>query len=148
MERKYDRLMRGGDRGEKSEKGRGACPFCERIKPDGAELAATFPDAFPSAEGHRLVVPVRHVERVEDLDPTEWRELFDLVHEVAREVAAQPGVDGVNIGVNSGEAAGQTVGHAHVHVIPRRAGDVPDPRGGVRWVLPDTAAYWEGRSDE
>lgn len=86
--------------------------------------------------------------RVEDLEPYEWRALFELVHEVARDVASRSGVDGINIGVNSGEAAGQKVGHAHVHVIPRRAGDVPDPRGGVRWVLPDTAAYWDGRSDE
>lgn len=104
--------------------------------------AATFPDGFPSAEGHRLVVPARHVERVEELEAGEWRQLFDLVREVACEVAALPGVDGVNIGVNSGKPAGQTVGHTHVHVIPRRTGDVPDPRGGVRWVLPDTAAYW------
>lgn len=140
--------MCGGQRGEETETGREGCPFCGRIEPDSAELAATFPDEFPSADGHWLVVPARHVERVEDLKPEEWRELFDLVREVAREVATHPGVDGVNIGVNSGEAAGQTVGHAHVHVIPRRAGDVSDPRGGVRWVLPDSAAYWEGRSDE
>ena len=50
--------------------------------------------------------------------------------------------DGFTIGVNDGEAAGQTVAHAHVHVIPRRRGDVPDPRGGVRWVIPEPAAYW------
>ena len=59
--------------------------------------------------------------------------------------AASPGADGFTIGVNDGVAAGQTVGHAHVHVIPRRAGDVSDPRGGVRWVLPERAAYWESR---
>jgi diadenosine tetraphosphate (Ap4A) HIT family hydrolase len=50
--------------------------------------------------------------------------------------------DGINIGVNDGVAAGQTVEHAHVHVIPRRTGDVPDPRGGVRFVIPDKARYW------
>jgi len=115
---------------------------------DEGRFVATFADAFPSAEGHRLVVPVRHVARVEELTQDEWRGLFDLVREVAREVAGTPGVDGLNIGVNSGEAAGQTVGHAHVHVIPRRAGDVADPRGGVRWVLPDTADYWTEAGDE
>jgi diadenosine tetraphosphate (Ap4A) HIT family hydrolase len=57
-------------------------------------------------------------------------------------VAAQPGVDGLNVGVNSGEVAGQTIAHAHVHVIPRRLGDVTDPRGGVRHVIPSKADYW------
>jgi hypothetical protein len=55
------------------------------------------------------------------------------------------GVDGVNIGINSGRAAGQTVAHAHVHAIPRRDGDVPDPRGGVRYVIADKADYWSTR---
>jgi diadenosine tetraphosphate (Ap4A) HIT family hydrolase len=54
-------------------------------------------------------------------------------------------VDGVNIGINSGRAAGQTVAHAHVHAIPRRDGDVPDPRGGVRYVIADKADYWSTR---
>lgn len=126
-----------------------ACPFCERIDRAGSTgTAVTFPDNYPSADGHRLVVPVRHVERVEELEPAKWRELFDLVRSVAREVGSLPGVDGVNIGVNSGRAAGQTVGHAHVHVIPRQTGDVEDPRGGVRWVLPETADYWTGRKPE
>lgn len=144
----YHRSVGDGETSRRVEADLETCPFCELVDDRPGMRAITFPDAFPSAEGHRLVVPTRHVERVEQLDVGEWRELFGLVHEVAREVAALPGVDGVNIGVNSGEAAGQTVGHAHVHVIPRRAGDVPDPRGGVRWVLPDTAVYWEGRSDE
>ena len=51
--------------------------------------------------------------------------------------------DGFNIGVNDGAAAGQTIEHAHIHVIPRYDGDVADPRGGVRWVVPDRAPYWE-----
>ncbi|MGP1667643.1 MAG: HIT family protein, partial [Rhodanobacter sp.] len=50
--------------------------------------------------------------------------------------------DGYNIGINVGAAAGQTVPHLHVHVIPRYAGDMDDPRGGVRWIFPDRAAYW------
>ena len=90
-----------------------------------------------------LVVPRRHVGRVESLSPAEWQELFELVRQVAVEVKGRPGVDGINIGVNSGESAGQTVAHAHVHVIPRRKGDAEDPRGGVRWVLPETAGYWD-----
>jgi diadenosine tetraphosphate (Ap4A) HIT family hydrolase len=53
--------------------------------------------------------------------------------------------DGFNIGINDGATAGQTVMHLHIHLIPRYAGDMPDPRGGVRWIFPDKAAYWERR---
>ena len=100
------------------------------------------------SEGHTLVVPKRHVTRAEQLERAEWAGLFDLVREVSRELASLPGVEGVNVGVNSGEAAGQTVGHAHVHVIPRRPGDVEDPRGGIRWVIAEKADYWTAREDE
>jgi diadenosine tetraphosphate (Ap4A) HIT family hydrolase len=89
-----------------------------------------------------LVVPRRHVERLEALPGIEWTGLFALVHQTCRDVAARPGVDGLNIGVNSGVAAGQTIAHAHVHIIPRRLGDVTDPRGGVRHVIPRKADYW------
>jgi diadenosine tetraphosphate (Ap4A) HIT family hydrolase len=82
---------------------------------------------------------------VEELELDEWDLLFRLVHEVSCEVASGEGVDGVNIGINSGEAAGQTVAHAHVHIISRRISDVSDPRGGVRWVLPETADCWSGK---
>jgi diadenosine tetraphosphate (Ap4A) HIT family hydrolase len=83
------------------------------------------------------------VGRLELLEISEWQDLFSLVQTVSRELAGRPDVDGVNIGVNSGVAAGQTVEHGHVHVIPRRAGDVIDPRGGVRHVVPDRARYWD-----
>ena len=123
------------------------CPFCERIAEREdlyatTEFAVAFPDGFPVSDGHTLVVPKRHVSRAEQLERAEWAGLFDLVREVSRELASLPGVEGVNVGVNSGEAAGQTVGHAHVHVIPRRPGDVEDPRGGIRWVIPEKADYW------
>ena len=123
------------------------CPFCERIAEREdlyatTEFAVAIPDGFPVSEGHTLVVPKRHVARAEQLERAEWAGLFDLVREVSRELASLPGVEGVNVGVNSGEAAGQTVGHAHVHVIPRRPGDVEDPRGGIRWVIPEKARYW------
>jgi diadenosine tetraphosphate (Ap4A) HIT family hydrolase len=92
-----------------------------------------------------LVVPRRHVRRLEELSSQEWTELFELVRFICREVAAEPGVEGYNLGVNNGRAAGQTVDHAHVHVIPRRSGDVPDPRGGIRTVIPSRADYWSER---
>ena len=129
------------------------CPFCERIAEREdlyamTEFAVAFPDGFPVSDGHTLVVPKRHVARTEQLERAEWAGLFDLVREVSRELASLPGVEGVNIGVNSGEAAGQTVGHAHVHVIPRRPGDVEDPRGGIRWVIAEKADYWTAREDQ
>jgi diadenosine tetraphosphate (Ap4A) HIT family hydrolase len=125
-----------------------ACPFCQRLASgDGTEAnshAVAFSDAFPVAAGHTLVVPRRHVASVFDLAAEEYAALWALVAAVRARLAAASGADGFTIGVNDGAAAGQTVAHAHVHVIPRRAGDVPDPRGGVRWVLPERAAYWEG----
>jgi diadenosine tetraphosphate (Ap4A) HIT family hydrolase len=107
--------------------------------------AVAFPDSFPVTAGHMLVVPRRHVGRLEELSSQEWTELFELARLVCREIAAEPGVGGYNLGVNNGTAAGQTVHHVHVHVIPRRPGDVPDPRGGVRNVIPSRADYWSER---
>jgi diadenosine tetraphosphate (Ap4A) HIT family hydrolase len=82
---------------------------------------------------------------LEDLENSEWLDLFALVNQVTKELASRQDVDGVNVGFNSGVAAGQTIEHAHVHAIPRRTGDVPDPRGGVRHVIPERADYWSER---
>ncbi|MEK7667892.1 MAG: HIT family protein [Gemmatimonadota bacterium] len=125
------------------------CPFCRRLaSSDVTEAnahAVAFADGYPVAPGHTLVVPRRHVASVFDLAAEEYAALWALVAAVRARLAVSAGADGFTIGVNDGVAAGQTVGHAHVHVIPRRAGDVSDPRGGVRWVLPERAAYWESR---
>jgi diadenosine tetraphosphate (Ap4A) HIT family hydrolase len=69
--------------------------------------------------------------------------LWAMVAEVREALLNQFLADGINIGVNDGLAAGQTVEHAHIHLIPRRQGDVPDPRGGVRNIIPSKARYWE-----
>jgi diadenosine tetraphosphate (Ap4A) HIT family hydrolase len=68
--------------------------------------------------------------------------VWQLVAQVRVQLHKEFHPDAFTIGLNDGIAAGQTVPHAHVHVVPRFAGDVPDPRGGVRWVIPDKAAYW------
>jgi diadenosine tetraphosphate (Ap4A) HIT family hydrolase len=107
------------------------------------ELAVAFKDAFPVNPGHTLIVPKRHVEGLFDLDPGELAALWSLLPEVQQRLEARHSPAGYNIGVNVGEAAGQTVEHVHVHLIPRYAGDVEDPRGGVRWVVPVRAAYWK-----
>ena len=121
------------------------CPFCERSASDVVvqnEAAMAFPDGFPLSDGHTLVVPRRHVASVFDLTPGELASLWQLVAEVRARLSRELQPEGFTIGINDGRAAGQTVEHGHVHVIPRRAGDVPDPRGGVRWVIPGRAAYW------
>ena len=123
------------------------CPFC-RLRSDRIllenEFAAAFPDGFPLAPGHTLVVPKRHVASLFELPDGERAAVWALVAEVRASLLARLRPDGFNVGLNDGPAAGQTVPHAHVHVIPRRHGDVADPRGGVRWVVPDRAAYWAG----
>jgi diadenosine tetraphosphate (Ap4A) HIT family hydrolase len=121
------------------------CPFCHlaqsRVHLE-SEFAAAFLDAFPVSEGHTLVVPKRHVASLFDLPEAEQAALWRLVALVRGKLLAELQPDGFNLGVNDGAAAGQTVMHAHVHIIPRRTGDVADPRGGVRWVLPAKAPYW------
>src|SRR5262245_42317915 len=121
------------------------CPFCHLEKSRvylENDSAAAFPDAFPVVEGHLLVVPKRHVVSLFDLTDEEQAAIWRLVGRVRGKLASELRPDGFNVGVNDGPAAGQTVLHAHVHVIPRRAGDVADPRGGIRRVLPAKAPYW------
>jgi diadenosine tetraphosphate (Ap4A) HIT family hydrolase len=120
------------------------CPFCSiRAFVVETEHIVAFHDRFPVAEGHTLVVPRRHVDSVFDLTRAEFDTLWQVVTEVRERLRRELQPNGFTIGVNDGAAAGQTVTHAHVHVIPRCAGDVPDPRGGIRWVLPERACYWE-----
>lgn len=107
------------------------------------ELALALHDAFPVTPGHILVVPRRHVADYFGLTPEEQGAVWDLVNRVREQSAMDSEPDGYNLGVNVGSAAGQTVEHTHIHVIPRRLGDTDDPRGGIRWVIPDRAPYWK-----
>ncbi len=122
-----------------------ACPFCgvdsDRIVLP-SEHGLALLDGFPVSPDHTLVVPRRHVSSLFDLSEEEQADLWRLVSRVRAALRERRSPDGFTIGVNDGAAAGQTVGHAHIHVIPRYAGDVADPRGGVRWVIPERAAYW------
>ena len=109
-------------------------------------LAFAIRDAFPVSPGHTLVVPFRFVPTFFDATPEEQAAVIELVRFVKGQLdALDPRPDGYNVGFNAGLAAGQTVMHLHVHVIPRYAGDVPDPRGGVRYVIPAKANYLLGR---
>lgn len=101
------------------------------------ELAFAVRDRYPVSEGHTLVIPKRLVVTWFDASPDEQRALLELVGVVKERLDARaPRPDGYNVGFNAGEAAGQTVMHLHVHVIPRYRGDMDDPRGGVRHVIP------------
>lgn len=122
-----------------------SCPFCTRSKSLVAEntSAVAFRDSFPIAESHTLVIPRRHVASLFDLSTEEQSALWELVAQVRADLAATYAPDGFTVGLNDGVAAGQTVMHAHVHVIPRWSNDVEDPRGGIRWVIPDKANYWK-----
>ena len=122
-----------------------ACPFChlpqERII-RASKYAVAFHDGYPISRGHSLIIPMRHVKSLTQLSSDEYAGLWDLVREFQITLREEFNPDGFNIGVNDGQEAGQTIPHAHVHLIPRYKGDVPDPRGGVRWVLPEKADYW------
>jgi diadenosine tetraphosphate (Ap4A) HIT family hydrolase len=88
------------------------------------------------SRGHVIVVPRRHVPDFFDMDAAEQAAVLKLLSRVRVQIQKEHSPDGYNIGVNVGSAAGQSRMHVHVHLIPRYAGDVPDPRGGVRCVLP------------
>jgi diadenosine tetraphosphate (Ap4A) HIT family hydrolase len=124
----------------------GNCPFCrldpEAIRHSNAHAVA-FLDLFPISEGHTLVIPRVHRPSIFDGPADEQSAIWRLVEKVRAELVRELQPDGFTIGVNDGEAAGQTVSHAHVHVVPRFRGDVPDPRGGIRWVIADRAPYWK-----
>jgi diadenosine tetraphosphate (Ap4A) HIT family hydrolase len=106
-------------------------------------VALAFWDAYPVTDGHALISPRRHVASIYQFSAEDQFALWALVGEVRTLLLRRYAPDGFNIAVNDGIAAGQTIAHAHIHVIPRRTGDVPDPRGGVRNIIPSKARYWE-----
>ena len=121
------------------------CPFCNlaasRIL-GGDELALIASDGYPVSPGHTLIIPRRHVGPFFETTDAERASLLQLLDRAKAIIDAEFHPDAFNIGINNGAAAGQTVPHLHIHLIPRYAGDSADPRGGVRWVLPEKAKYW------
>lgn len=108
---------------------------------DDNTLAFAIHDAFPVSPGHTLIIPRRVVSTWWEATAEEQRDLLDLVNKVKAALDASHSPDGYNVGFNSGVAAGQTVVHLHIHVIPRYHGDMSDPRGGVRHVIPSKGNY-------
>ncbi|MBB3181196.1 diadenosine tetraphosphate (Ap4A) HIT family hydrolase [Variovorax sp. Sphag1AA] len=118
------------------------CPFCAPGEPV-LENALAFArwDINPVSPGHLLVLTRRHVADFFEVTPAEREALMALLLQAHERVRKDHHPDGFNVGVNVGDAAGQTIGHVHVHLIPRYNGDTPEPRGGVRRVIPRKQSY-------
>ena len=117
------------------------CVFCVLDRPVLAEnaRARAFYDINPVSKGHALIVPKRHVRTLFEAAAQDYAACFDLVREVRTLLMSAHAPDGFNLGVNCEVAGGQSVWHAHIHLIPRYTGDVVDPLGGVRNVIPRNA---------
>jgi diadenosine tetraphosphate (Ap4A) HIT family hydrolase len=126
--------------------GGSGCRFCpEKImKRVVAELGSVWAvqDRYPVSEGHHLIVPKRHTADWFEMSADEKRDADELIRVICNKLqAADSTITGFNIGINCGKSAGQTIFHAHIHLIPRRDGDTPDPTGGVRGVIPARMSY-------
>ncbi len=119
------------------------CLFCK--DPRGVsiqhELAFSARDSYPASPGHTLVIPRRHVASFFDLTAEEVATCMSLLKEEKKILDEEFKPDGYNIGVNVGQAAGQSIFHVHIHLIPRYKGDVENPQGGVRHVIPKRGHY-------
>lgn len=124
------------------------CPFCtlprERILGENKH-AVWIRDGYPVSPGHSLVIPRRHVGSFFDVTDEERGDMLALLDLAKAAATDEFNPDGYNVGINDGPSAGQTVPHLHIHLIPRFEGDMPDPRGGVRWIIPAKADYWSKR---
>lgn len=120
------------------------CVFCnvakERIISECDMCFAIF-DAYPVSRGHVLIIPKRHVSDYFDLTADEVMAMRNMMTDIKIMLDREYSPDGYNVGVNVNEAAGQTVFHVHIHLIPRYNGDVEDPRGGIRGVIPGKQRY-------
>lgn len=115
-----------------------SCPFCrlgeDRVLVEN-DLALAIRDHRPVTPGHTLIIPKRHIQSLWEADDEEILAMFDLLKRIKADLEDEFGANGFNIGINVGPAAGQTVMHLHIHCIPRRWGDVKDPRGGMRKLI-------------
>ena len=121
------------------------CLLCN-IKESGLaienDLAYASYDSYPVSEMHCLIIPKRHVKDYFDLTDEEVVACNKLIVGIKKEIEIKdPTVKGFNIGTNSGKIAGQSIMHCHIHLIPRREGDVENPQGGVRSVIPKKQHY-------
>ncbi|HRC80795.1 MAG TPA: HIT family protein [Sedimentibacter sp.] len=120
------------------------CIFCsikkDRIILENDDAFAVY-DIFPVIKGHMLIIPKKHIINYFDADENTKKQLWKLVDECKNMADKKFTPQGYNIGINCGEAAGQTVMHLHIHLIPRYSGDIENPKGGVRGVIPNKRIY-------
>ena len=121
------------------------CIFCEKFDKDRIvyedETWVAVYDLYPVSEGHTLLIPKRHCESYFNLNYLEFESLGVTIGIIKMILDKKFNPTGYNIGVNCGKSAGQTVMHCHIHIIPRYNGDMEDPRGGVRGVIPEKQKY-------
>lgn len=122
-----------------------SCLFCHVDKSlmiISKPLAYAMRDGFPVTPLHTLIIPRRHVASFFELTEDELSACHELLLLLKNEISQEdPSVEGFNIGVNVGQSAGQSVFHCHIHLIPRRTGDVENPKGGVRHLIPGKGFY-------
>jgi len=125
------------------------CFFCRMLKNDTKneillqnDLAVMIRDTYPVSNGHSLIIPRRHVSSFFDTSPEERTALMALLDQTKKDLDGDFNPDDYNVGINDGPLAGQSIPHLHMHLIPRYKGDKDDPRGGVRWIIPEKAKYW------
>ena len=135
--------MSGAEKKEQKRDPNNPCLFC--TDPQGVsldkELAFSARDTYAVSPGHTLVIPKRHVASFFELTAEEVSACMELINEEKKLIDEEYKPDGYNIGVNVGQAAGQSIHHVHIHIIPRYKGDVENPQGGVRHVIPKNAHY-------
>ena len=121
------------------------CIFCKTREEElqfENQLAYSSIDSYPVSEFHSLIVPKRHVETYFELTYEEIQACNELILKTKEKILKKDSnVKGFNIGTNAGKVAGQSIMHCHIHLIPRREGDVEDPQGGVRSVIPKKQHY-------
>jgi diadenosine tetraphosphate (Ap4A) HIT family hydrolase len=121
------------------------CPFChfdaDREIIFENDLVYSTSDMYPVNKGHALVITKRHCSSYFELTDEEQSSCWKMVNEVKEVLVEQFNPDGFNIGINVNEAAGQTISHVHIHIIPRYMGDIDNPEGGVRGVIPNKRMY-------
>ncbi len=121
-----------------------SCLFCDLLENPILENDHCYAiyDNFPVTEGHMLIIPKRHFAYYFGITHEENQAIFQLLDEAKNMLVEKyEGIAGFNIGVNVGEEAGQSIFHCHIHLIPRRKGDLKNPRGGIRGVIPDKRDY-------
>jgi len=124
---------------------RSTCPFCkldfQRDLILESDTTYSIYDKFPVSDGHALIVPKRHCADYFELTLEEQSDCWSMVNALKQILMEKYNPDGFNVGINVNESAGQTIPHVHIHLIPRYKGDVKDPEGGVRGVIPEKKSY-------